>query len=215
MHKQVLGDIKFVQWEPQRFVLSCAVNKLFSTSTFDNCWCCSGKCWLSRSSDSSKESLPTQNHRMQGHACGNKVGFLMCERYTLYIDSGSSIYIFCFLYRCQRLEKLTLCQTNMASATLFCPRLLCLDVSSCLKLSDAGIRTAVTSCRSLLALNISQCSYVSDETLREICIACSNLRVLDASWCPNISLQASKFIICISLKLAFAAIFTCYVCFFS
>lgn len=94
--------------------------------------------------------------------------------------------------RCPLLQKLFLKQTNMASATLYCPRLLSLDVSSCPKLSDAGVRGAATSCHSLLALNISQCSYVSDETLREICIACLNLHVLDASWCPNISLQGVR-----------------------
>ena len=127
---------------------------------------------------------------MQSDADGNKVVlFGVYVGCTFPVDFYN--YDFYNLYRCQRLEKLTLSQTNLASATLCCPRLLSLDVSSCLKLSDAGIRTAVTSCRSLLALNISQCSYVSDETLREICLACSNLRVLDASWCPNISLQAS------------------------
>lgn len=94
--------------------------------------------------------------------------------------------------RCPRLEQLYLKQTNMASAILHCPCLLSLDVSSCMKLSDAGVRLAAASCRMLLDLNLSQCSYVSDETLREIGLACSNLQVLDASFCPNISLQGVR-----------------------
>lgn len=92
--------------------------------------------------------------------------------------------------RCTRLEQLYLKQTNMASAILHCPRLSLLDVSSCMKLSDAGVRLAANSCRMLLHLNLFQCSYVSDETLREIGHVCTNLQVLDASFCPNISLQA-------------------------
>ncbi|KAI5067391.1 hypothetical protein GOP47_0017919 [Adiantum capillus-veneris] len=94
--------------------------------------------------------------------------------------------------RCPLLEKLYLRQTNMASATLNCSRLLSLDVSSCMKLSDAGVRLAAMNCRGLLALNISQCSYISDETLREICSTCTNLQGLDASVCPNISLQGVR-----------------------
>lgn len=94
--------------------------------------------------------------------------------------------------RCPRLEQLCLKQTNMASAILQCPSLLSLDVSSCMKLSDAGVRVAATYCRKLLDLNLSQCSYVSDETLREIGLLCSNLQVLDASFCPNISLQGVR-----------------------
>eukprot|EP00250_Pteridium_aquilinum_P013420 c21333_g1_i2 orf=2436-5507(+) len=94
--------------------------------------------------------------------------------------------------RCPCLERLSLKHTNMASASVQCSKLLSLDVSNCMKLSDAGVRTAANHCKSLLALNISQCSYVSDETLRDICNVCSNLQVLDASWCPNISLQGVR-----------------------
>lgn len=79
----------------------------------------------------------------------------------------------------------------MASAMLYCPRLLKLDVSSCHKLSDAGVRAAATACPLLTYLDISNCSYVSDETLREISLACTHLRSLDASYCPNISLEVS------------------------
>ncbi|MCO5574773.1 hypothetical protein L7F22_028565 [Adiantum nelumboides] len=93
---------------------------------------------------------------------------------------------------CPLLEELYLRQTNMASATLNCSGLLILDVSSCMKLSDTGVRLAATNCRGLLALNISQCSYISDETLREICSTCAKLQVLDASVCPNISLQGVR-----------------------
>ena len=79
----------------------------------------------------------------------------------------------------------------MAHAVLTCPQLHELDLSSCHKLSDAGIRSAATSCPLLASLDLSSCSCVSDETLREIAFACPNLCVLDASYCSNISLEVS------------------------
>lgn len=90
---------------------------------------------------------------------------------------------------CPLLDTLSLRQTIIVSVLLQCPRLLSLDVSTCTKLSDAGVRMAATACPALVKLDISQCSYVSDETLREISIACSNLSILDVSHCPNISLE--------------------------
>lgn len=90
---------------------------------------------------------------------------------------------------CPLLEELSLRRTSMFSAELHCPSLGSLDVSSCHKFSDVGVRAAATSCPSLTSLDISQCSYVSDETMREISVACSNLCTLDASYCPNIHLE--------------------------
>ncbi|KAG6555990.1 hypothetical protein Mapa_001930 [Marchantia paleacea] len=103
--------------------------------------------------------------------------------------------------RCPQLEYLCLKRTGTASAMLHCPRLLTLDVSSCHKLSDAGVRAAATACPLLASLDISNCAYVSDETLREISIACNNLRTLDASYCPNISLEGVRMPMLIDLKL--------------
>lgn len=94
--------------------------------------------------------------------------------------------------RCPQLETLSLRRSCMASATLQCPQLHELDVASCHKLSDAGVRVVATSCPLLTSLDMSNCSYVSDETLREIAAACPNLRLLDASFCPNISLEAVR-----------------------
>lgn len=94
--------------------------------------------------------------------------------------------------RCPLLETLSLKRTGTASAMLHCPRLLNLDVSSCHKLSDAGVRAAATACPLLASLDISNCAYVSDETLREISLACTHLRTLDASYCPNISLEVGQ-----------------------
>ncbi|KAL2631590.1 hypothetical protein R1flu_016276 [Riccia fluitans] len=103
--------------------------------------------------------------------------------------------------RCPQLEYLCLKRTGTASAMLHCPRLITLDVSSCHKLSDAGVRAAATACPLLASLDISNCAYVSDETLREISIACNNLRTLDASYCPNISLEGVRMPMLIDLKL--------------
>ncbi|XP_077236336.1 F-box/LRR-repeat protein 15-like [Tasmannia lanceolata] len=94
--------------------------------------------------------------------------------------------------RCPQLETLSLKRSNMAHAILGCPQLQELDISSCHKLSDAGIRSAATSCPLLASLDMSNCSCVSDETLREIALACLNLRVLNASYCPNISLESVR-----------------------
>ncbi|KAJ0988468.1 hypothetical protein J5N97_006824 [Dioscorea zingiberensis] len=91
--------------------------------------------------------------------------------------------------KCPQLQTLSLRRTGMAHAFLTCPLLQELDISSCHKLSDAGIRSAATACHSLELLDMSSCSCVSDETLREIAFACPNLSVLDASYCPNISLE--------------------------
>ncbi|KAF6156289.1 hypothetical protein GIB67_008059 [Kingdonia uniflora] len=94
--------------------------------------------------------------------------------------------------RCAQLEKLSLKRTNMAHAVLSCPQLLDLDIGSCHKLSDAGIRAAATSCPLLSSLDMSNCSCVSDETLREIALSCANLQFLNASYCPNISLESVR-----------------------
>ncbi|KAK1287043.1 F-box/LRR-repeat protein 15 [Acorus calamus] len=94
--------------------------------------------------------------------------------------------------RCPQLEKLCLKRTSMVHALLNCPKLQELDIGSCHKLSDAGIRTAATSCPLLKSLDISNCLCATDETLREIASACPNLRVLDASYCPNISLESVR-----------------------
>ncbi|XP_068659048.1 F-box/LRR-repeat protein 15-like isoform X2 [Aristolochia californica] len=103
--------------------------------------------------------------------------------------------------RCPQLETLSLRRTNMAHALLTCPQLRDLDIASCHKLSDAGIRSAVTSCVLLASLDMSNCSCVSDETLREIALACVNLRVLNASYCPNISLESVRLPMLRDLKL--------------
>lgn len=103
--------------------------------------------------------------------------------------------------RCPHLEILSLRRSCMASATLTCPQLHELDVASCHKLSDAGVRVAATSCPLLTSLDMSNCSYVSDETLREIAAACPNLRLLDASLCPNISLEAVRMPMLTDMKL--------------
>lgn len=98
-----------------------------------------------------------------------------------------------FHNRCPQLEELSLKRTGTASAMLQCPRLTSLDVSSCHKLSDAGVRTAAIACPLLLSLNMSNCAYVTDDTLREISLACTQLQTLDASYCPNISLEVILF----------------------
>ncbi|KAG9458077.1 hypothetical protein H6P81_002585 [Aristolochia fimbriata] len=103
--------------------------------------------------------------------------------------------------RCPQLETLSLRRTNMAHASLTCPQLRELDIASCHKLSDAGIRSAVTSCLLLTSLDMSNCSCVSDETLREIALACVNLRGLNASYCPNISLESVRLLMLRDLKL--------------
>ncbi|KAH9321095.1 hypothetical protein KI387_015734 [Taxus chinensis] len=103
--------------------------------------------------------------------------------------------------RCPQLETLSLKRSGMASAMLTCPQLCELDVASCHKFSDAGVRIAATSCPLLTFLDMSNCSYVSDETLREIAAACSNLHVLDASYCPNISLEAVRLPMLTDMKL--------------
>lgn len=96
------------------------------------------------------------------------------------------------LCRCPQLETLSLKRSNMAHAVLNCPLLHELDIGSCHKLADAGIRSAATSCPLLESLDISNCSSVSDETLRDIAESCVNLHSLDASYCPNISLEVSS-----------------------
>ncbi|XP_068661967.1 F-box/LRR-repeat protein 15-like isoform X3 [Aristolochia californica] len=103
--------------------------------------------------------------------------------------------------RCPKLETLSLRRTNMAHALLTCSQLRDLDIASCHKLSDAGIRSAVTSCLLLASLDMSNCACVSDETLREIALACVNLRVLNASYCPNISLESVRLPMLRDLKL--------------
>ncbi|KAK9131374.1 hypothetical protein Sjap_011861 [Stephania japonica] len=103
--------------------------------------------------------------------------------------------------KCPLLEILSLKRTNMAHATLHCPLLHELDIRSCHKLSDAGIRSAATSCPLLTSLDMSNCSCVSDETLREIAQTCANLRVLYASYCPNISLESVSMPMLTVLKL--------------
>ncbi|KAI3864276.1 hypothetical protein MKX03_006109 [Papaver bracteatum] len=103
--------------------------------------------------------------------------------------------------RCPQLETLSLKRTNMAHGMLNCPQLQELDIGSCHKLSDAGIRAAVTSCPLLTSLDMSNCSCVSDETLREIAQACANLHVLNASYCPNISLESVRMPMLTVLKL--------------
>ncbi|KAF8406789.1 hypothetical protein HHK36_005910 [Tetracentron sinense] len=103
--------------------------------------------------------------------------------------------------RCPQLETLSLKRTNMAHAVLNCPQLHDLDIGSCHKLSDAGIRSAATSCPLLASLDMSNCSCVSDETLREIAHICVSLRVLNASNCPNISLESVRLPMLTVLKL--------------
>ncbi|KAJ7559179.1 hypothetical protein O6H91_04G073000 [Diphasiastrum complanatum] len=103
--------------------------------------------------------------------------------------------------RCPCLESLSLNSTITSSAILNCPLLVSLDVSSCHKLLDAGVRAAATACPLLASLDLSNCSYVSDYTLREISNACCNLRYLDASYCPNISLEGIRFPMLTHMKL--------------
>ncbi|XP_010261912.1 PREDICTED: F-box/LRR-repeat protein 15-like [Nelumbo nucifera] len=103
--------------------------------------------------------------------------------------------------RCPQLETLSLKRTNMTHAMLACPQLHELDIGSCHKLSDAGIRSAATSCPLLASLDMSNCSCVSDETLREIALTCVHLRVLNASYCPNISLESVRLPMLTVLKL--------------
>ncbi|PIA43088.1 hypothetical protein AQUCO_02000497v1 [Aquilegia coerulea] len=94
--------------------------------------------------------------------------------------------------RCPQLEVLSMKRSNMAHAVLNCPQLQDLDVGSCHKLSDAGIRSAATSCPLLSSLDMSNCSCVTDETLREIAQICAHLRALNASYCPNITLESVR-----------------------
>ncbi|KAG0492756.1 hypothetical protein HPP92_005893 [Vanilla planifolia] len=103
--------------------------------------------------------------------------------------------------RCPQLQTLTLKRTSMAQALLSCSQLRKLDLSSCHKLSDAGIRSTAVSCPMLASLDLSFCSCVSDETLREISFSCPNLCVLDASYCPNISLESVRLPMLVDLKL--------------
>ncbi|XP_020592969.1 F-box/LRR-repeat protein 15 isoform X2 [Phalaenopsis equestris] len=103
--------------------------------------------------------------------------------------------------RCPQLQTLALRRTNMAHALLSCPQLHGLDLSSCHKLSDVGIRSAATSCPLLASLDLAFCSSISDETLREVALACPNICVLDASYCPNISLESVRLPMLINLKL--------------
>lgn len=103
--------------------------------------------------------------------------------------------------RCPQLETLSLKRSNMAHAVLNCPLLHELDIGSCHKLADAGIRSAATSCPLLESLDISNCSSVSDETLRDIAESCVNLHSLDASYCPNISLESVRLTMLTVLKL--------------
>ena len=91
--------------------------------------------------------------------------------------------------RCPLLETLSLKRSDILSAILSCPLLRELDVASCHKLSDPGVRVAAISCPLLQSLDISNCSYVSDDTLTEIAAACLELCFLDASYSPNISLE--------------------------
>ncbi|KAF5179226.1 F-box/LRR-repeat protein [Thalictrum thalictroides] len=92
--------------------------------------------------------------------------------------------------RCPQLEVLSMKRSNMAHVVLNCPQLQDLDVGSCHKLSDAGIRSAATSCPLLSSLDMSNCSCVTDETLREIGDNCAHLHALNASYCPNITLES-------------------------
>uniref|UniRef100_A0A1D1XY69 F-box/LRR-repeat protein 15 n=1 Tax=Anthurium amnicola TaxID=1678845 RepID=A0A1D1XY69_9ARAE len=103
--------------------------------------------------------------------------------------------------RCPLLQTLSLKRGSMGHALLICPQLHLLDISSCHKLSDAGIRSAATSCPLLTSLDMSSCACVSDETLREIAFACPNLHYLDASFCPNISLESVRLPMLTDLKL--------------
>jgi len=103
--------------------------------------------------------------------------------------------------RCPLLETLSLKRSDISSAILTCPLLRELDVGSCHKLSDPGVRIAAISCPLLQSLDISNCSYVSDDTLREIAVACTELRFLDASYCSNISLEAVRMPRLVDLRL--------------
>ncbi|KAK8933541.1 F-box/LRR-repeat protein 15 [Platanthera zijinensis] len=103
--------------------------------------------------------------------------------------------------RCPQLQALALRRTNMSHALLSCPKLHELDLSSCHKLSDVGIRSAAASCPLLASLDLAFCSYVCDDTLREISFACPNICVLDASYCPNITLESVRLPMLIDLKL--------------
>lgn len=103
--------------------------------------------------------------------------------------------------RCPQLQTLALRRTTMSHTLLSCPKLHELDLSSCHKLSDAGIRSAAASCSLLASLDLSFCSCISDETLREIAFACPNICVLDASYCPNISFEMVRLPMLIDLKL--------------
>ncbi|KAF8388734.1 hypothetical protein HHK36_025414 [Tetracentron sinense] len=103
--------------------------------------------------------------------------------------------------RCPQLETLSLKRSNMTHAMLNCPKLHDLDIGSCHKLSDAGIRSAAITCPLLASLDMSNCSCVSDETLREISLICVNLSVLNASYCPNISLESVRLPMLTVLKL--------------
>ncbi|KAH7388224.1 hypothetical protein KP509_16G065200 [Ceratopteris richardii] len=125
---------------------------------------------------------------------------LICHR-NLVVLEVTNCRVMRIGVRCTKLEQLSLSHTNMASVTLNCQKLLSLDFSSCMKLSDTGVRLSASHCRGLMALNISQCSYISDETLRDICMECPQLQVLDASLCPNISLQGVRMPVLKKLKL--------------
>ncbi|CAK9278008.1 unnamed protein product [Sphagnum jensenii] len=103
--------------------------------------------------------------------------------------------------RCPQLETLSLKRTGTAAAMLHCRRLINLDVSACIKLSDAGVRAAATACPLLASLDMSSCASVSDETLREISLVCTHLRTLDASYCPNISLEGVRMPMLTDLRL--------------
>lgn len=103
--------------------------------------------------------------------------------------------------RCPQLQILSMKRSSMAHIALNCPQLQELDLGSCHKLSDAGIRAAATSCPLLTSLDMSNCSCVTDETLREIAVACGHLRSLNASYCPNLSLESVRLPMLTILKL--------------
>lgn len=103
--------------------------------------------------------------------------------------------------RCASLRRLTLHKSSVSSVLLTAPALQDLDLSSCHKLSDAGLRSAAAGCPSLRRLCVANCANVTDETLREVAAACPELAYLDASGCPVLTLESVRLPALVELRL--------------
>eukprot|EP00899_Mesostigma_viride_P005086 jgi/Mesvir1/14579/Mv05256-RA.1 len=63
------------------------------------------------------------------------------------------------------------------------------DLSDCIKLSDASMSSLLSQCPVLTYLDLSGCVSVSDETLQALARHCPELLDLSVSRCPNVALE--------------------------